>query len=53
MELDQADSRGGVGWMLPGLGKEGVTEGQLLPQRLSVGEQNSGAHQTADGAGSG
>lgn len=41
------------GWMLPGLGKEGMTEGQLLPQRLSVGGQSSGAHQAADGAGSG
>lgn len=32
----------GWGWVLPGLGKERVTEGQLLPRRLSVGGQNAG-----------
>lgn len=35
--------------MLSGLQREGATRGLLLPQRLSVGGQNSGVCQAADG----
>lgn len=50
MGLDQADSGGGVGWMLLGQGKEEVTEGSAC---LHLEGQNSMVCQAADGARSG